>query len=185
MDNLARQIAECTLCRLCENRRHAVPGEGNPNASVMFVGEGPGAEEDRQGRPFVGRAGQVLERMLEAINLTRSNVFIANVVKCRPPENRTPRPDEMQTCSQHLQKQIELVNPPVLVCLGSVAAQTLIDPSARISQVRGNVIEKDGRIIIATWHPAALLRDERLKVDTWSDLMLIRQNMPKEGDYDR
>jgi len=171
---LEEEIRSCTRCGLCSGRIQAVPGEGNRQAKVMFVGEGPGAQEDQQGRPFVGAAGQLLERMLASIGLTREEVYIANVVKCRPPQNRTPTGDECAACLPYLRRQTALIRPKVIVCMGTPAAKAIIDPEARITLVRGKIIERRGFYLLGTYHPAALLRDERLKVAAWDDLVLLR-----------
>jgi len=173
-DELEAQIIGCNRCRLCEMRKHAVPGEGNRHARIMLVGEGPGAQEDQEGRPFVGAAGKLLDRMLLSIGLSREQVYIANVVKCRPPSNRTPQPDECRACLNYLRWQVKLIHPKMVVCLGNTAVQAIMDPQARISRVRGQVVERNGYILTATYHPAALLRDERLKVEAWQDLQKIK-----------
>lgn len=177
LDDLSRDIVSCTACPLWQGRHHAVPGEGNPHAELMFVGEGPGAEEDLAGRPFVGRAGQLLDRMMAAIDLTRDDVYIANIVKCRPPGNRNPSPSEAETCLPWLRNQVRLVAPKLIVCLGTVAAQNIIDKNARVTHIRGQFIERRGFTLFATYHPAALLRDERLKVDAWKDMRAIRDKL--------
>ena len=174
---LEEEIRSCTRCPLCRGRIQAVPGEGNREARVMFVGEGPGAQEDQQGRPFVGAAGQLLDRMLESIHLDRSDVYIANVVKCRPPQNRTPTQDECQACLPYLRRQTALIRPRIIVCMGTPAARAIIDPEARISAVRGRIIERKGFYLLGTYHPAALLRDERLKVAAWDDLVTLRDKL--------
>lgn len=172
-DELEHCVAGCTECRLCERRKHTVLGEGNRQAKIMLVGEGPGAQEDEEGRPFVGAAGQLLDKMLAAIHLSRDDVYIANVVKCRPPGNRNPLPEEREACLNYLRWQTKLIHPKMIVCLGTVAAQTIIGPEARITRVRGQFIERKGYVITGTYHPAALLRDDRLKVDAWHDLQAI------------
>ena len=170
---LSARVEQCTRCRLCQQRKHPVLGEGNRKASIMLVGEGPGAQEDLEGRPFVGVAGALLDKMLGAISLSRDEVYIANVVKCRPPGNRNPAPEEREACLPYLRWQTKLIHPKMIVCLGTVAAQTIISPDARISRVRGQFIERKGYVITGTYHPAALLRDDRLKVDAWHDLQAI------------
>lgn len=177
LDELSREILACTGCPLWQGRTHGVPGEGNPNADLLFVGEGPGAEEDLTGRPFVGKAGQLLDRMMSAIDLTRDDVYIANVVKCRPPENRNPTDAEAEACVPWLRQQVRLIRPRLIVCLGTVAARSVIDKDARVTRVRGRFIERRGYYLFATYHPAALLRDERLKVDAWKDLRAIRDKL--------
>ena len=155
---IASEVRACRLCRLCEGRAHAVPGEGNPHARLMFIGEGPGEQEDRTGRPFVGPAGQLLDRLLAGIGLSRDEVFIANVVKCRPPGNRTPSDDETQACLDWLMAQIAVVQPEIIALLGGTALNRLLDPEARISRVRGRTFHKDGLLFIPLFHPAAVLR---------------------------
>jgi len=176
---IREEIGDCTRCRLCEGRTHIVFGVGDPKARLMFVGEGPGAEEDAQGEPFVGRAGQKLNEMIRAIGLRREEVYIANVVKCRPPGNRAPEPDEIATCSRFLFAQIEAIRPQVIVALGGPAAQTLLGTRAGITQLRGHWGSFRGIPVMPTFHPAYLLRaytrDNRAKV--WSDLKAARAKL--------
>lgn len=176
-DTLEAEIAACSACRLCEQRQHAVPGMGDRQAQVMFVGEGPGAEEDRRGLPFVGAAGKLLDAMLAAIGLTREQgVYIANTVKCRPPHNRTPQADEMAACRPYLDRQIALVQPRLLVALGRPAAQVLLDqPEVRINAARGRVLDHAGTAVLVTYHPAYLLRNQADKARAWEDLCRIRR----------
>nr|WP_228151555.1 uracil-DNA glycosylase [Pseudazoarcus pumilus] len=176
-DALEAEIAACAACRLCEKRQNAVPGMGDRNADVMFVGEGPGGEEDRRGLPFVGAAGKLLDAMLAAIGLTREHgVYIANTVKCRPPHNRTPQADEMAACRPYLDRQIALVRPRLLVALGRPAAQVLLgQPEVRINAARGSVHEHAGIALIVTYHPAYLLRNQADKARAWEDLCHIRR----------
>lgn len=181
IEALHEDIRRCAACPLRAGCTQVVPGEGNPQADILFIGEGPGADEDAQGRPFVGRAGQLLDRMLDAIDLSRQDVFIANVVKCRPPGNRNPTDAEARVCLNWLRQQVRLIRPRILVCLGTVAARHIMDPEARISQIRGKFIEQKGFTLFATYHPAALLRDERLKVDVWRDLQALRRRITEEG----
>ena len=181
-NELETTVAECTACRLCERRKHTVLGEGNRQAKILFVGEGPGAQEDEEGRPFVGAAGQLLDKMLAAIHLSREDVYIANVVKCRPPGNRNPLPEEREACLNYLRWQTKLIHPKMIVCLGTVAAQAIIGPEAKISRVRGQFIERKGYVITGTYHPAALLRDDRLKVDAWHDLKAIARRAAEWED---
>ena len=175
---LRKEIGDCTRCRLCEKRTHLVFGVGSPRARLMFVGEGPGYEEDRQGIPFVGRAGQLLNRILAAMGLRREDVYIANVVKCRPPENRTPLPDEMAVCSPFLMRQIEAIRPQVVVALGGVAVQNLLQSSAPISRLRGEFRNlPDGTLVMPTFHPAYLLRNPEKKKEVWEDMKKIMQQL--------
>ena len=167
---LNQEISECRGCRLCETRNHVVPGEGDPHARLMFIGEGPGRDEDLQGRPFVGRSGELLTRMIRAIGLEREDVYICNVVKCRPPQNRTPEQDEAEACLPFLREQFLLVHPQVIVLLGATAARAVLGNQVRITRDRGNWVEKNGFFFMPTYHPAALLRDESKKKDAWHDL---------------
>ncbi|MGB7847775.1 MAG: uracil-DNA glycosylase family protein [Candidatus Acidiferrum sp.] len=170
---IREDMGECTRCKLHIGRNKIVFGHGSPKAKLVFVGEGPGADEDAQGLPFVGRAGKLLTQMIEAMGLQRKDVYICNVVKCRPPENRTPEPDEVQTCSPYLLRQIDAINPKVLVCLGAVAAKTLLETTRGISQFRGEWLEWRGRKLMATYHPAYLLRNPNAKGEVWKDLQKV------------
>lgn len=163
----------CRRCRLREGARGVVFGEGNPQAKIMFVGEGPGSEEDRLGRPFVGPAGQLLDRILQAVGLSRKDVYIANIVKCRPPQNRTPQKEEIDACYPLLEKQIQLIDPSIIVCLGVVAARTLIHPQLAITRERGRWHRAGRRMIMPTFHPAALLRDPGKKKPVWEDIQQV------------
>jgi uracil-DNA glycosylase len=166
-------LGECTRCKLHSTRHKIVFGDGNPKAELVFVGEGPGADEDAQGLPFVGRAGKLLTQMIEAMGLQRKDVYICNVVKCRPPENRQPEEDEVSTCSPFLWRQIDVIAPKVIVCLGAVAAKTLLQTSRGISQFRGEWLEFRGRKLLATYHPAYLLRNPQAKSEVWKDLQKV------------
>jgi DNA polymerase len=166
-------LGECTRCKLHSTRHTIVFGDGNPKAELMFVGEGPGADEDAQGLPFVGRAGKLLTQMIEAMGLQRKDVYICNVVKCRPPENRQPEEDEVKTCSPFLLRQIDAIAPKVIVCLGAVAAKTLLQTNRGISQFRGEWLEFRGRKLLATYHPAYLLRNPPAKSEVWKDLQKV------------
>jgi uracil-DNA glycosylase family 4 len=172
MISIRNEIGECTRCKLSLNRNKIVFGDGDVNARLMFVGEGPGADEDAQGVPFVGRAGQLLNNMITAMGLKREQVYIANVVKCRPPQNRVPEPEEAHTCMQFLYQQIEVVRPEVLVALGSTAATYLLAAKASLSALRGRIHNYRGMKLIVTYHPAFLLRDPRQKKEAWRDLQL-------------
>lgn len=175
LESLAKAIATCTRCPLYSTAKNPVPGEGNPNADLMLVGEAPGATEDETGRPFVGQAGQLLEKILGAIKFTREDVFIVNVLKHRPPGNRNPRPEEVSACSPYLVRQIELIRPKVLVALGTFAAQTLLDTKLSIGKLRGQIHRYYGVPLIVTYHPAALLRNPAWKRPTWEDVQLARR----------
>lgn len=162
-----------------------VMGEGNPHSPLMFVGEGPGADEDRQGRPFVGRAGQLLDKMLEAAEIPREAIYITNIVKCRPPGNRTPNEDEMETCKVILREQFVAIRPQLIVTLGSAPTRAIIDPKARITRVRGQWVERKGVRMLPTFHPAYLLRNPAGKREAWEDFQQIRdayQNLIKKKD---
>lgn len=178
---VAARVAACTNCRLCERRTHAVPGEGSPDARVLFVGEGPGHDEDIQGRPFVGPAGQLLDKMLAAIGLKREEVYIANVVKCRPPNNRDPEEDEQLACIPYLRAQFSVIRPEIIVCLGRIAAKRLIDPAFRITVDHGKWYERNGVLMTATYHPSALLRDPGKKREAWEDLKSLAEHLNKTG----
>lgn len=166
-------IGDCKRCKLCRSRKHIVFGDGNEKAELVFVGEGPGHDEDVQGLPFVGRAGKLLTQMIEAMGLERRDVYICNVLKCRPPENRTPERDEVAACSPFLVRQIEAIRPKVIACLGGVAAQTLLNTNLSISHFRGEWLEFRGMRLIATYHPAYLLRNPSAKGEVWKDLQKI------------
>jgi uracil-DNA glycosylase family 4 len=170
---IREHLGECTRCRLHSTRHKIVFGDGNPKAELVFVGEGPGADEDAQGLPFVGRAGKLLTQMIEAMGLQRKDVYICNVVKCRPPENRQPEEDEVSTCSPFLLRQIDTIAPKVIVCLGAVAAKTLLETNRGISQFRGQWLEFRGRKLLATYHPAYLLRNPAAKSEVWKDLQKV------------
>jgi DNA polymerase len=166
-------LGECTRCKLHKTRHSIVFGDGNPKAQLVFVGEGPGHDEDMQGLPFVGRAGKLLTQMIEAMGLQRKDVYICNVVKCRPPENRAPEKDEVAACSPFLLRQIDSIAPKVIVCLGSTAAQTVLETNRGISQFRGQWLDFRGRKLMATYHPAYLLRNPSAKSEVWKDLQKV------------
>ena len=172
LDAVRQLIGDCTRCRLAEGRNKIVFGDGDPNARLMFVGEGPGADEDMQGLPFVGRAGQLLNNMIGAMGLKREQVYIANIVKCRPPQNRKPEPDEAMTCTPFLERQIDVIQPRVLVALGATAATYLLGMKGAIASMRGRMHDYHGIQTIVTYHPAYLLRDPSQKKETWKDLQL-------------
>jgi DNA polymerase len=186
LEQIAAEIHNCKSCRLHETRRNAVPGEGVQNPLVMVIGEGPGADEDSSGRPFVGRAGQLLDKMLAAIGLSRkTNCFIANVVKCRPPENRRPLPDETGPCAFFLERQIRFLKPGFILCAGRSSGQSILKTDEPIGAMRGKIIQYqfDDRTIplIASCHPSALLRNEDLKRPAWEDLKLLRLAIEQAG----
>ena len=175
LNKLEKLICDCTKCRLHNGRNKFVFGTGNPNADVLVIGEGPGAEEDKQGLPFVGRAGKLLNDMLKAIKFEREEVYIGNIVKCRPPENRTPMQDEMDTCIPYLKKQCELIRPKLILCLGLTAAKGLLKKRESLGQLRKSVYEYEGASVIVTYHPAALLRNPHWKKDAWEDLKKFKK----------
>ena len=175
LEELKRECLACRRCGLCETRTSVVFGVGAPNAEVMFIGEGPGEQEDLQGEPFVGRAGKLLDDMLELIDLDRSRIYIANMVKCRPPKNRDPLPEEQAACSDWLQRQIALVRPKIIVCLGRIAAMKYIREDFKISREHGQWTIKNGIMTMAILHPAALLRDPRKRPETFEDLKTLQQ----------
>ncbi len=181
-EQLESEVACCEKCRLCKSRTHTAFGEGNRHAEIMLVGEGPGREEDLQGRPFVGPAGQLLNRMLSATGFQREDVYIANVVKCRPPNNRNPEDDEAAACLPYLRGQYALIRPKIILCLGAVATRHLYDGDARITRVRGQWKQKGGVWFLPTYHPAALLRDESKKRDAWADMQAMLQKYTELTD---
>jgi DNA polymerase len=171
---MKREVRDCTLCELHLKRTQAVFGTGNPFAELMLIGEGPGEEEDKQGEPFVGKSGQLLDKVLEAAGFSREeNVYIANIVKCRPPGNREPKPEERAACLPYLMQQIELIRPRIIILLGSTALKGLIDPEGRITQVRGKWITWNDILVMPTYHPSALLRNPELKKDVWEDFKIV------------
>ena len=181
---IREDLGECTRCKLHKHRHTIVFGDGNPKAELVFVGEGPGADEDAQGLPFVGRAGKLLTQMIEAMGLQRKDVYICNVVKCRPPENRTPEEDEVSTCSPFLLRQLDVIAPKVIVCLGAVAAKTLLKTNRGISHFRGQWLDFRSSKLMATYHPAYLLRNPNAKPEVWKDLqkvMAVLGLQPKKG----
>ncbi|MBI5472245.1 MAG: uracil-DNA glycosylase [Ignavibacteriae bacterium] len=175
VDELNRQICHCTKCALGFTRTNFVFGVGNPNATLMLIGEAPGADEDAQGEPFVGRAGQLLNKILEAINFKRSEVYICNILKCRPPNNRKPTPEESELCKPYLKKQIDLIKPKVILCLGLTAAENLLGTTESMSRLRGRVMQYEGVPVMITYHPAALLRNPNWKRPAWEDVQAVRK----------
>jgi uracil-DNA glycosylase family 4 len=186
LDLVRENLGECTRCRLHEQRNKIVFGAGNPRAELVFVGEGPGHDEDIQGLPFVGRAGKLLTQMIEAMGLQREDVYICNVVKCRPPENRKPEDDEVATCSPYLCRQLDVIAPKAIVCLGGVAAQTLLKTKDPISRFRGNWFDFRNTKLLATYHPAYLLRNPAAKSEVWKDLQKVMTYLglkPKKASH--
>ena len=178
---LREQVANCTRCALAASRTNTVFGVGNPDADWLVIGEAPGAEEDRRGEPFVGRAGQLLDQMLLAVGQRRETVFIANILKCRPPNNRDPNPDESAACRAYLTRQIELVQPKIILAVGRIAAQNLLGSDAAVSRLRGRPHDLDGIPLVVTYHPAYLLRSPSQKGKAWSDLCLARRLLQGSG----
>lgn len=184
LSEIREELGDCTRCRLCETRKSIVFGEGNPKARLVFVGEGPGRDEDIQGRPFVGRAGQLLTRIIQAMKLERKDVYICNVVKCRPPGNRNPEPDEVASCEPFLTKQIESINPEVIVSLGSVATGLMLKlKNFKMGQLRGTFHQYGNSKLMITYHPAALLRNPSFKKPVWEDMKLVMRELgiPVDG----
>lgn len=179
LEELEKIAKKCDKCRLRGTCKQVVFGEGKSDSKIVFIGEGPGQDEDAQGRPFVGRAGQLLNKILNAAELPRENVYISNVVKCRPPGNRLPNPDEVKECQKYLEAQIRIIKPAIIVCLGAKASQVIIDPRASISRIRGTWLTRHNIKIIATYHPAALLRNEGYKRPAWEDFKQIRDEYKK------
>lgn len=181
LNAIARRVAGCTLCSLCKTRTNTVPGQGNPRPELMFVGEGPGADEDEQGLAFVGRAGQLLTKIIEAMGFTRDEVFIGNIVKCRPPGNRVPEPDEMAKCIPYLKEQIAILQPKVIVCLGATAVKGLFgDMDEGITKLRGTWLTFEGIDTMPTLHPAYLLRNPPVKKDLWMDMQDVVKKLGRK-----
>lgn len=179
---LEKECSQCQRCSLCQTRTNVVFGQGSAQAKVLFVGEGPGQQEDEQGQPFVGRSGQLLDKYLFAMDLDRNtNCYIGNIVKCRPPQNRDPLPEERQACMPWLREQFRILRPKIVVCLGRVAAQTLIREDFSVTKEHGQFIDKNGTLFMATWHPAALLRNPAAKVDAFADFAALREKIAELG----
>ena len=173
LKTIRNDLGECRRCRLSENRRNIVFGEGNSKAKLVFVGEGPGYEEDRRGQPFVGAAGRLLTKIIQAMKFTRDQVYICNIIKCRPPGNRNPRPDEIKTCSPFLERQISVIKPNLICALGTFAAQTLLNTNEPISKLRGRFYDYMGIKVLPTYHPAYILRNPDKKRDVWEDMQKL------------
>ena len=183
-EELKNACANCQKCELCQTRTNVVVGVGTPDAEVMFIGEGPGENEDLQGEPFVGRAGKLLDKMLIAVDLDRNkNIYIANIVKCRPPKNRDPKPEEQEMCINWLRNQFKLIRPKIIVCLGRIAAARIIKPDIKITKEHGQFIEKNGVLMMAMLHPAAILRDPRRKPDAFNDFLILREKIKEICDH--
>ena len=181
MEELKQSCIDCKKCKLCTTRQNVVFGVGNEQADIMFIGEGPGGDEDRLGEPFVGKAGQLMNKAFDVVGIKREEVYIANVVKCRPPSNRTPEDDEAVACLNYLRNQVILVKPKIIVLLGSVALKNILGKDLGITNARGKWVEKKGIIYMPTWHPAALLRDENKKIEFWQDLKEVVKKAEKDG----
>lgn len=171
--DLQETIKSCNKCKLCNSRKNIVFGVGNINAKILFIGEGPGADEDEQGIPFVGKAGKLMNMAFDACGIDRDNVYIANIVKCRPPNNRDPEQDEIKACMDYLRNQVMIIKPKIIVLLGRIALQNILGQEYKITSARGNWIEKKEILYMPTWHPAALLRDENKKIDFLHDLLKV------------
>jgi DNA polymerase len=180
LEALREEVAACRKCEIAATRNRSVFGEGDPRARLLFVGEAPGADEDRTGRPFVGRAGQLLTKIIQSIGLERSEVYIANVLKCRPPGNRTPRPDEVENCFPYLHLQIAGIRPQVICTLGAPAARALLGLKGGISAHRGRVFRYEGIVVVPTFHPAYLLRNPAEKIKVWRDIQLVAKLLQKQ-----
>ena len=178
-EELEHSIIDCKKCKLCKNRTNIVFGTGNKNADIMFIGEGPGADEDKQGEPFVGKAGKLMNEAFKGIGINREDVYIANIVKCRPPSNRVPEEDEATACLNYLRNQVILVKPKIIVLLGSTALKNILGKEYGITNTRGRWIERKGIMYMPTWHPAALLRDENKKIEFWKDLKQVQLKINK------
>ena len=176
-EKLEESINGCNKCKLCTGRKNIVFGAGNKNADIMFIGEGPGADEDIQGEPFVGKAGQLMDKAFEALEIERNYVYIGNIVKCRPPQNRNPELDEVKACMDYLRNQVLLIKPKIIVLLGNVALKNILGEEYSITNSRGKWIEKKGIWYMPTFHPVVLLRDESKKIDFWRDLKLIKDKL--------
>ena len=178
-EELEQSIINCKKCKLCENRTNIVFGEGNKNAKVMMIGEGPGADEDNQGIPFVGKAGQLMNKALIGLGMKREELYIANIVKCRPPSNRVPEQDEAEACLDYLRNQVILIKPKIIVLLGSTALKNILGKEYSITSSRGKWIERKGILYMPTFHPTALIKNENLKIDFWRDLKLVSDKIKK------
>lgn len=183
-EELKTACEQCQKCELCKTRHNVVVGIGSEKAEVMFIGEGPGENEDLQGEPFVGRAGKLLDKMLTAVDLDRNkNIYIANIVKCRPPQNRDPKPEEQEQCIEWLRSQVRLIKPKIIVCLGRIAAAKIIKPDIKITKEHGQWIQKGDYLMMAMLHPAAILRDPRRKPDAFNDFLILREKIKEICDH--
>lgn len=173
IEELKQEVEQCEKCKLCTTRQNVVFGVGNPNTKIMFIGEGPGGDEDRLGEPFVGKAGQLMNKAFDVVGIKREDVYIANIVKCRPPHNRDPEADEINACMDYLRNQVMIIKPKIIVLLGRIALKNILGEEYKITASRGNWIEKKGIMYMPTWHPAALLRDETKKIDFLEDIKKV------------
>ena len=176
LEELKQSMNNCQKCKLCKNRKNIVFGVGNPDAEIMFIGEGPGADEDEQGEPFVGKAGQLMNKAFDVVGIKREQVYIANIVKCRPPQNRDPAEDETIACINYLRNQVMIIKPKIIVLLGRIALQNILGKEYKITASRGKWVEKKGIMYMPTWHPAALLRDETKKIEFLNDLFMVKES---------
>ena len=184
MEELKQSCKDCKKCKLCTTRQNVVFGVGNEHADIMFIGEGPGGDEDRLGEPFVGKAGQLMNKAFDIVGIKREDIYIANVVKCRPPNNRDPEEDEIVACMDYLRNQVMIIKPKIIVLLGRIALQNILGKEYKITQARGKWIEKKGILYLPTWHPAALLRDETKKIEFLKDLKeLVNYNLNSKYEY--
>ena len=181
IEDLEKLTKQCKKCKLCTTRQNVVFGVGNINAKVMFIGEGPGADEDKLGEPFVGRAGQLMNKAFDVVGIKREEVYIANIVKCRPPHNRDPEKDEIKACMDYLRNQVLIIKPKMIVLLGRIALQNILGEEYKITASRGKWVEKKGILYMPTWHPAALLRDETKKIEFLEDLKMVSE---RKKDYE-
>ena len=181
MNELRNETMNCKKCKLCKTRQNVVFGVGNENAKIMFIGEGPGGDEDRLGEPFVGKAGQLMNKAFDVVGIKREEVYIANIIKCRPPNNRDPEPDEVTACIDFLRNQVMLIQPKIIVLLGRISLQNVLGSEYKITSSRGKWFEKKGILYMPTWHPAALLRDDTKKIDFLEDLKLVVERAQENG----
>lgn len=182
LDELEIKCKSCTNCELCEGRTNLVFGMGKKDADIMLIGEGPGENEDLQGQPFVGRSGQLLDKFLESVDLSRNkNVYIANMVKCRPPKNRDPKPEEQEQCIKWLREQFKIIKPKIVICVGRISAQRLIDKNFRVTKQHGEFIDKNGTLFMGTYHPAAILRNPNNKEAAFGDWLKVRDKIEEFG----
>jgi uracil-DNA glycosylase len=176
-EKLKKNVVKCTECQLCHSRQNIVFGEGDPKKGIMIIGEGPGEDEDKQGKPFVGKAGKLLTVMINTMGMDRKEVFITNIVKCRPPNNRDPQKEEINKCTPYLTRQIDLINPKVIITLGNFASKFIIETNTGITKLRGRIFEKDNRAVIPIYHPSYLLRYPKGRIEAWKDLQLIKRTI--------